>query len=113
MSVQTLSFLHTADGAIQVDFRWVSNVLWPFMGKHISDVMYNNRSAMAGGTENGVELWRAYFVKHEEGADQVELGGIGSLHSFPQCRKVENLQHWIGKWIEVKDTPRNQRILIS
>ena len=38
MSGQTLSFLHTADGAIQVDFRWVSNVLWTFMGKHISDV---------------------------------------------------------------------------
>jgi hypothetical protein len=104
MSAQTLSFLHTADGAIQVDFRWVSNVLWTFMGKHISDVMYNNRSAMAGGTENGVELWRAYFVKHEGGADQVEFVGIGSLHSFPPCDKVENLQHWIGKWIEVKDT---------
>ena len=59
---------------------------------------------MAGGNENGIELWRAYFVKHEGGADQVELGGIGSLHSFPQCDKVENPQHWIGKWIEVKDT---------
>ena len=97
MSVQSLAFLYTARGSIQVDFRWVSNVLWTFIGKHISDVLYNNRNAMAGGTENGIELWRSYFVRHESGADQVELGGIGSLHSFPQCDKVENLHHWIGK----------------
>ena len=32
MSSQALSFVYTADGAIQVDFRWVSNVLWTFMG---------------------------------------------------------------------------------
>ena len=42
-------------------------------------------------------------MKHEGGADQVELGGMGSLHSFPQCDKVENLQLYVGKWQEVKD----------
>ena len=51
-----------------------------------------------------MELWRALFVKHEGGADQVELGGIGSLHSFPQCDKMESLQLWVGKWQEMKDT---------
>ena len=74
------------------------------MGKQICDAMYNNKSAMAGGTENGVEPWRAHFVKHKGGADQVELGGIASLQSFPHRNKVENLQHRVGKCIEVKDT---------
>ena len=41
---------------------------------------------MAGGTENGVELGRAHFVKHEGGAAQVELGGVGSLHCFTTMR---------------------------
>ena len=90
--------------AIQVDFRWISAVLWTFLGKHVVDTLYDNRNTMIGGSDsNGVELWRAYFMKHEGGADQVELSGIGSLHTFPQCEKVENLQHWIGKWTEVKD----------
>jgi hypothetical protein len=42
-------------------------------------------------------------MKHEGGSVQVELGGMGSLHGFPQCDKLENLQHWVGKWQEVKD----------
>ena len=103
MSAHTTAFIYTDDCDVQVNFRWVNNVLWTFIGKHISDVMYTNRSIMTGGAENGIELWRAYYTKHEGGADQVELGGIGSLHSFPQCDKAENLQHWIGKWVEVKD----------
>ena len=105
-SSQTLAYIHTNNNlSVQVDFRWVSSVLWTFIGKHVSDTLYDNRSTMTGGNDNnGVELWRAYFTKHEGGADQVELGGIGSLHTFPQCDKVEHLQHWIGKWTEVKDS---------
>ena len=103
MSNQTMSQLLSDNQLVQVDFRWVSNVLWTFIGKNVSDVLYGNRSAMASGPDNGIELWRSYYVKHEGGADQVELGGIDSLHSFPQCTKVEDLGFWIGKWIEVKD----------
>jgi hypothetical protein len=58
---------------------------------------------MASGPDNGIELWRSYFVKHEGRADQVELGSIDSLHLFPQCTKLEDLGFWIGKSIEVKD----------
>ena len=105
MSSQTMTVIHDDTHlAIQVDFRWISAVLWTFLGKHVVDTLYDNRNTMIGGSDsNGVELWRAYFMKHEGGADQVELSGIGSLHTFPQCEKVENLQHWIGKWTEVKD----------
>ena len=67
------------------------------------DTVYNNRAVLAGGHTNGLELWRALFIKHEGGADQVELGGMGSLHNFPKCDKPENLQFWVGKWSEVKD----------
>ena len=104
LSSQNMSYLYTQEKSIQVDFRYVSMALWTFMGKNISDVLYGNRSAMASGPDNGIELWRAYFVKHEGGADQVELGGIGSLHTFPQCTKIEDLGFWLGKWMEVKDT---------
>ena len=86
-----------------VDFRWIANALWTFIGKHLVDSIYSNRSILSGGGNNGLELWRSLFIKHEGGADQVELGGMGSLHSFPQCDKVENLQLWVGKWQEMKD----------
>ena len=103
-STLKMGYLNGNGYAFDVDFAWVSNALWTFIGEHVVDSVYNNRSVLAGGGENGLELWRALFVKHEGGADQVELGGIGSLHSFPQCDKVESLQHWIGKWQEMKDT---------
>ena len=103
MSAQIFSAVLTAERQVQVDFAWISNVLWTFIGRNVSDTLYGNRSAMASGPDNGIELWRSYFVKHEGGADQVELGGIDSLHSFPQCTKLEDLGFWIGKWIEVKD----------
>ena len=93
-----------ADGyTFDVDFGWCANALWAFIGEHVIDTVYNNRNVLAGGHNNGLELWRSLFVKHEGGADQVELGGMGSLHSFPQCDKMDSLQFWVGKWTEMKD----------
>ena len=92
------------DGCLfEVDLSWASNALWTFIGEHVVDTVYTNRGILSGGCENGLELWRGLYLKHEGGADQVELGGMGSLHSFPQCDKVENLQLWVGKWQEIKD----------
>lgn len=102
-SSRVVSTLFTAEGNIQVDFRWASNALWTFIGKHVTDTIYTNRSTLCGGGENGIELWRALYVKHEGGADQVEIGGIGSLHTFPQCDMIEHLQHLIDKWQETED----------
>ena len=106
LSSQVMSQLFSDSHMVQVDFRWITNALWTFIGKNVTDSLYGNRSPMANGPDNGIELWRAYFVKHEGGADQVELGGIDSLHSFPQCTKVEDLGLWLGKWFEVKDQNR-------
>ena len=96
-SAQVMSLLFDEGLNVQVDFKWVSNALWTFIGKHISDTLYNNRNSMAGGGENGIELWRAFFVKHEGCADQVELGGIGSLHEIPKCETSDKLHLWIGQ----------------
>ena len=104
LSAQGMSFLQGPGGErVQVDFAWVSNVLWTFIGRNIIDTMYSNRSAIASGPDNGIELWRAYYVRHEGGAEQVELGGIDSLHTFPQCTKVEDLGFWMGKRLEMKE----------
>ena len=86
-----------------VDFAWAANQIWTFVGENVVDTVYTNRSVLAGGTANGLELWRALYVKHEGGAVQVEIGGMTSLHSFPQCDKIESLQLWVGKWQETKD----------
>ena len=87
----------------EVDLAWASNAIWTFVGEHVVDTVYTNRGILCGGGENGLELWRGLFMKHEGGAVQVELGGMGSLHGFPQCDKPENLQLWVGKWQEMKD----------
>ena len=82
-----MSHLNAEDYSMDIDFAWVSKALWTFIGEHVTDNVYNNRGVLAGGGENGLELWRALFVKHESGADQVELGGIGSLHSSLNATK--------------------------
>ena len=56
LSSQNLSYLYTPSRQVQVDFGYVSMALWTFMGKNISDVLYGNRSAMASGPDNGIEL---------------------------------------------------------
>ena len=99
----TMNYLNGDGYSFEVDFKWMANSLWTFIGKHLVDAIYNNRGILSGGNNNGLELWRALFIRHEGGADQVELGGMGNLHSFPQCDKPENLQLWIGKWQEMKD----------
>ena len=98
-----LGFLKTEQYTIDIDFAWTATTLWTFIGEHVVDSLYNIRNVLAGGHNNGLELWRALFVKHEGGADQVELSGMGSLHSFPPCEKVDQLQFWVGKWQEMKD----------
>ena len=93
-----------ADGySFTVDFAWVSNAIWTFVGEHVVDSVYTSRNVLAGGGDNGLELWRALYVRHEGGADQVEIGGMETLHSFPKCDKMEALQFWVGKWQETKD----------
>ena len=58
MSSQTMTVIHDDTHlAIQVDFRWISAVLWTFLGKHVVDTLYDNRNTMIGGSDsNGVEL---------------------------------------------------------
>ena len=99
--LRTINIL--GDGyVLDIDFRWVSNALWTFIGKHLVDSIYSNRNTLSGGGNHGFELWRSLFIQHEGGADQVELGEMRSLRIFPQCDRVDNLQLWIGNWQEIK-----------
>ena len=78
---------------IIVDFNWVANHLWTFIGKQITDTMYYSRTTLTNGEDgNGVELWRALYIQNEGGADQAEVGGMNDFHTFPQCTNVANLQ---------------------
>ena len=82
-----------------VDFRWLSQHLWVFIGKNINDDLHGRRLALTqNDADNGFELWRALFIENEGGAEQVALGGMSNLHAFPQCPRVEDLQHWLGQW---------------
>ena len=67
-----------------------STALWTFIGEHVKDTVYNNRGLLSGGGDNGLELWRGLLLKHEGGAEQVELGGMGTLRAFPHCDEVES-----------------------
>ena len=91
------SYLNADGYSFDIDVAYCSNSLWTFIGEHVVDTMYNNRSVLAGGSNNGLELWRARFVKHKGGADQVQLGGVNKLHNVPQCDRVDALQFCVGK----------------
>ena len=87
-----------SDGTV-VNFKWLSQHLWVFIGKNINDDLHGRRLALTqNDADNGFELWRALFIENEGGAEQVALGGMSNLHAFPQCPRVEDLQHWLGQW---------------
>ena len=82
-----------------VDYLWISQHMWVFIGKNISNDLHGRRLSLTqNDADNGFELWRSLFVENEGGAEQVALGGMSSLHAFPQCPKIEDLQHWLGQW---------------
>ena len=82
-----------------VDSQWLSQHLWVFIGNHISNDLHGRRLSLTqNDQDNGFELWRSLFIENEGGAEQVALGGMSSLHAFPQCQRLEDLQHWLGQW---------------
>ena len=86
-----------------VDFQWVTSHLWTFIGKHVTEVVYSRRMTLTNGEEDhGMELWRALFVENEGGAEQVIVGGMNNLHTFPRCERSENLQTYIGYWQQTR-----------
>ena len=91
--------LGVLDNGVQVDYKWLSQHLWVFLGKNINDDLHARRLALTqNDADNGFELWRALFIENEGGAEQVALGGMSNLHAFPQCPRVDDLQHWLGQW---------------
>ena len=74
-----------------------------FDWENINADLHGRRLALTqNDADNGFELWRALFKENEGGAEQVALGGMSNLHSFPQCPRVEDLQHWLGQWQMVR-----------
>ena len=48
-----------------VNWLWVANHLWGFIGKCVDDTMLGRMSTLAGGEGfNGMELWRTLFVEY-------------------------------------------------
>ena len=91
--------MHTLRNGVSVDLNWVANHLWSFIGRNVTDAVHSRRLTLTQNEEdNGIELWRALFVENEGGAEQVQLGGMTTLHAFPPCPGVSDLQHWVGQW---------------
>ena len=89
----------------EVDYKWLSQHLWVFIGKNIDNDLHGRRLALTQHeADNGFELWRTLYVENEEGAEQVQLGGMSNLHYVPQCPKIDDLQHWLGQWQTTRQT---------
>ena len=98
ISNNNLTMGQLEDGTL-VDYKWISQHLWVFVGKNIDNDLHGRRMALTqNDADNGFELWRALYVENEGGAEQVALGGMSNLHAFPKCPRVDDLQHWLGQW---------------
>ena len=84
---------------LQVDWKWISVKLWTFIGDHVTDLIHSRRVQLTLGEEfNGLELWRALYVKHKGGTEQMTLAGMGSFLNFPKCSSLEGIQSHVGEW---------------
>ena len=65
----------------------------------MTKTVQGRRITLANGEiDNGLKLLRALFVENECGVEQITTGGVTSLHSFPQCPRMEYLQDLVGQW---------------
>ena len=84
---------------VECDFAQIAGILWSFLRNNVNDKVHERSLELTFNQPgNGLELWRALFVENEGGAEQVQLGGMTNLHSFPQCPSAADLQHYIGQW---------------
>ena len=83
---------------LPVDWKWISVKLWTFIGDHVTDLIHSRRIQLTLGDEfNGLELWRALYVKHKGGAEQMTLAGMGSFLNFPKCTSMEAIESHVGE----------------
>ena len=87
------------------DWEWLAQELWTFLGDVISKQLYTRRRVLAGGEEdNGLELWRRFFLDDEGTSAVISLRGRRSFFLFPKCDSIKNLtQHcdaWYGEYQE-------------
>ena len=72
--------------------------LWTYIGDNVTDLIHSRRIQLTLGDEhNGLELWRALYVKHKGGAEQMTLAGMGSFLSFPKCSSMDGIQNHVGE----------------
>ena len=84
---------------LKIDWKWISVKLWTFIGEHVTDLIHSRRIQLTLGDDmNGLELWRALYIKHKGGAEQMTLAGMGTFLNFPKCSNLESLQGHVGEW---------------
>ena len=82
-----------------VNWVWLSNHIYGFVGKCMNDTMLGRTATLAGGEEfNGFELWRALFVEFRGGSVEMTCNERGFFIDFPKCSKDEDLQNHIVQW---------------
>ena len=97
----TFQMLSTASVPLlpNVNWIWLSNHIYGFVGKCLNDTMLGRMSTMAGGEEfNGFELWRAMHVEFRGGSVEMTCNERGFFIDFPKCAKDEDLQNHIVQW---------------
>ena len=82
-----------------VNWIWMANHIYGFVGKCMNDTMLGRMATLAGGEEfNGFELWRALFVEFRGGSVEMTCNERGFFIDFPKCSKDEDLQNHIVQW---------------
>ena len=100
---EPLTFRQLSQSHIQllpnVNWVWLSNHLYGFIGKVFNDTMLGRMQTLAGGEEfNGFELWRAMHVEFRGGSAEMSCNERGFFIDFPKCEKHEDLQNHIVQW---------------
>ena len=86
-----------------VNWVWLSNQIYGFVGKCMNDTMLGRMLTLAGGEEfDGFELWRALHVEFRGGSVEMTCNERGFFLDFPTCDKIEDLQNHIVQWKQLQ-----------
>ena len=82
------------------DLTWATRQLWMFIDRHVTTSMRSTLKSLVDGEElSGLEVWRILWIRHEGGAQEVDIADLGALQTFPECHDSNLLALYLGEWL--------------
>ena len=84
-----------------VSHTLLAESFYSFLGKFISNALYNARDQIAE-VGNGFEVWRRYHLEFRGAEKEIHEDGLNQFVTFPRCSDVKRLDNHLDLWSKLR-----------